>query len=198
MTRASDLLGATTMAKKAAPVPTGMHTMTPYLCVRDSLKAIAFYKKAFGAIAHGEPLVGPDGKIGHAQIQIGDSVLMLSDEMPAWGNKSPETLGGTTVKLHLYVADADAAFAKAIAAGATVVMPVMDQFYGDRSGRLTDPFGYGWIISTHTEDVSEPELKRRFEDFTKNLPDMAAKGGKAPAAKGAAGASGKKSSAKGK
>jgi PhnB protein len=141
-------------------IPTGYAGVTPYLIIRGAARALEFYKKAFGAT---ELLrfPGPDGKIGHAEIKIGEGMVMLADESPAMGHKSPQTLGGTPVSLMFYVPDVDARFAKALAAGATVVNPLKDQFYGDRSGTLTDPFGHVWTIATHTEDVSGEEMQRR-------------------------------------
>ncbi|HEV2976124.1 MAG TPA: VOC family protein [Casimicrobiaceae bacterium] len=146
-------------------IPTGYAGVTSYLIIRDASRALDFYKKAFGAT---ELLrfPRPDGKIGHAEIKIGEGVVMLADESPAMGHKSPQTLGGTPVSLMFYVPDVDARFAKALAAGATVVNPLKDQFYGDRSGTLTDPFGHVWTIATHTEDVSGEEMQRRMAAMT--------------------------------
>jgi len=134
--------------------------VTPYLALRDCASALAFYERAFGAVKLLQ-LDTPQGKIAHAEIRIGDSLLMLSDEAPDWGNRSPQTLGGSSVHLMVYVPDVDAAFAKALAAGGTEVRPLADQFYGDRSGTLRDPFGYQWTMSTHIEDVAEDEMQRR-------------------------------------
>lgn len=158
------------MAKqtKVQPVPEGYHTLTPYLTVRDGAAALAFYAEAFGA----EELFridGPPGKLGHAEMQIGDSRFMLADEVEAWGNRSPESLGGTGTSLMIYVEDADALFRQAIEAGATEVMPVKDQFYGDRSGTVEDPFGHRWTISTHVEDVPPDELARRAEEMMSQM-----------------------------
>lgn len=142
------------------PIPPGYHSVTPYLGQRDCAAALAFYERAFGA----EKVLRldmPDGKVAHAEIRIGDSVLMMSDENPDWGSKSAITLGGSPVLLMIYVPDVDAAFARALAAGGTQVRPVQDQFYGDRSGTLVDPFGYQWTLATHIEDVSEAEVHRR-------------------------------------
>jgi len=141
-------------------IPTGYAGITPYLIIRDAARAIEFYKKAFGATELMR-FPGPDGKIGHAEIKIGEGVVMLADEAPAMGHKSPQTLGGTPVSLLFYVPDVDARFATALAAGGTVMNPLKDQFYGDRSGTLTDPFGHVWTIATHTEDVSGEEMQRR-------------------------------------
>ena len=141
-------------------IPPGYHSVTPYLAQRDCAAALAFYERAFGA-QRVMCLDMPGGKIAHAEIRIGDSILMMSDENPDWGSKSAVTLGGSPVQLMVYVPDVDAAFARALAAGGTQVRPVQDQFYGDRSGTLADPFGYQWTLATHIEDVSEDEAKRR-------------------------------------
>jgi PhnB protein len=141
-------------------IPDGYSAVTPYLTVRDAVRAIDFYQQAFGA-EELMRLVMPGGKIGHAEIRIGGAVIMLHDENPEWGTRSPQTLGGTVGSLMLYVDDVDAAFARAVAAGATVDMPVADQFYGDRCGNVTDPFGHKWSIATHVEDVPQDEIERR-------------------------------------
>ena len=141
-------------------VPAGHHTVAPYLAVKDGVKALAFYKKAFGAIETYKLLV-PDGRLGHAEIRLGDSLIMLSDEFPEYGAKAPPTLGGSPVSIHLYVDDVDAFFKRALAAGAKERKPVTDQFYGDRSGQLEDPFGHLWWVATHKEDVSPEELQKR-------------------------------------
>jgi PhnB protein len=144
----------------ARPIPEGYHSVTPYLIVTGAASAIEFYKHAFGAkelmrIPH------PDGRVGHAELQIGDSRIMLADEFPEMGARSPMTLGGTPVGIQLYVDDVDAVTRRALAAGAKTLRPVKDQFYGDRSGTLSDPFGHQWTISTHKEDVSLEEMQRR-------------------------------------
>ena len=149
-----------------SPVPDGYHSVTPYLSVSDAGEALDWYKRALGAtevmrFEHG-------GKAGHAEIRIGDSIVMLSDEWPEGGHLSPKTLGGTGVSLHIYTDDVDSAFRKAIDAGAKQERAVQDQFYGDRSGTLLDPFGHRWNIATHVEDVSEDELHRRMEQFMKS------------------------------
>jgi PhnB protein len=149
-------------AKKRAvrPIPAGHPAVSPYLIVDGAARALAFYRKAFGAkelMRH----AGPDGRIGHAEIRIGDSIVMLADEHPEVGARSPRAFGGAAVRLHVYVTDVDAIARQAIAAGATVVRPVQDQFYGDRNGTLEDPFGHEWHLSTHIEDVSPAELRRR-------------------------------------
>jgi PhnB protein len=141
-------------------IPAGMHTVTPYLTIRDCAAAIEFYKRAFGA-KELMRMPAPDGKrIMHGRIQIGDSVLMLNDEFPEWGSTSPLALNGTPMTLHIYVQDADKAFAQAVAAGATVKMELMDTFWGDRYGQVTDPYGYKWSIAHHAKDVSPEEMKR--------------------------------------
>jgi PhnB protein len=142
------------------PIPDGYHTATPYLIIRGAAAALDFYKKAFGATELMR-FGGPDGKVGHAEIQIGNSRIMLGDEMPEMNCKGPQTLGGSPVGIMLYVEDADARFKQALAAGATETRPIQDQFYGDRSGTVTDPFGHQWTIATHKEDVSPEELQRR-------------------------------------
>lgn len=144
------------------PIPDGYHSVTPYIYVRGAADAIAFYEKAFGAVELMR-LPMPGGMIGHAEIRIGDSVVMLSDEMPEWGNKSPQTLGGTSAGLMVYVPNVDALFAQAVAAGASVHKPLADQFYGDRSGSVLDPYGHNWTIATHTEDVPHEEMAARMD-----------------------------------
>jgi len=144
------------------PIPLGYHTLTPYLNIKGAVEAIEFYKKAFGAKEVGR-ITMAGGVIAHAEIQIGDSKIMLAEESAQWGNKSPVTLGGSPVCLCLYVEDVDAVFARALAAGAKVTdgMEVKDQFYGDRTGSVTDPFGHRWTIMTHKEDVSFEEMQKR-------------------------------------
>jgi PhnB protein len=146
------------MVKSAHPVPHGFHTVTPYLIVRDARKAIDFYKKAFGA----EELVvmpGPNGSTMHAQIKIGDSMIFLNDEVPAMDSLGPESRGGATASIMLYVDNVDTWFDKAVKAGCTVKLPVSDQFWGDRFGKVADPFGHLWAIATHVEDLSPEEVK---------------------------------------
>ena len=148
--------------------PAGYHALTPYMTVKDGRAALDFYKKAFGAEKVLQ-LDMPDGSIAHAEIRIGDSIVMLSEENEAWGTKSPLTLGGSPMFLMAYVADVDAAFRRALDAGASEVRPVANQFYGDRSGTLKDPFGHQWTLSTHIEDVSQEEAQRRMEaEFAKS------------------------------
>ena len=140
--------------------PEGYHSVTPYLIVRGGARAIDFYTKAFGA-SELFRMEGPGGTLGHAEIQIGDSRVMLADEHPEMGAQSPESIGGSAVHLMIYVDDADAVFKRAIAAGAKETRPMRDEFYGDRTGNLLDPFGHCWTISTHKEDMSQEELERR-------------------------------------
>ena len=147
---------------KALPIPAGYHSVNMYLSLRDAASAIDFYKRAFGA-EQVMKLDMPDGKVAHAEIRIGDTTVMMAEENPDWGNKSPLTLGGSPVHLMIYVPDVDASFKKAIAAGGKETRPVKDQFYGDRSGTLKDPFGYEWTVATHIEDVSQEECQRRME-----------------------------------
>jgi PhnB protein len=142
------------------PIPTGYHTVTPYLIVRNGAKAIEFYKKAFGAVELMR-FPGPNDSVMHAEVKIGDSPVMLADEMPEGGYVGPQTLGGVGVSLMVYVEDVDARFAQAVAAGATVKRPVRDEFYGDRTGTLVDPFGHVWSLATHKEDVSMEEMQQR-------------------------------------
>jgi PhnB protein len=144
----------------AKPIPDGYHAVCPYLIVADGAAAIIFYKNVFGAVERMR-LPGPDGRVGHAELEIGDSLIMLADEHPAAGIRSPKSIGGSPVSLHLYVANVDAVFARAIAAGARETRPLANQFYGDRLGTIEDPFGHVWHISTHIEDVPPDELDRR-------------------------------------
>lgn len=141
-------------------IPEGYHTATPYLIVKGAADAIRFYQQAFGA-AELFRFPTPDGKIGHAEIKIGDSPIMLADEFPEMGYKGPQSLGGSPVSLMIYVEDVDTVFNQAVAAGATVKEAVQDKFYGDRLGTLVDPFGHVWHVSTHKEDVSPDEMERR-------------------------------------
>jgi PhnB protein len=143
------------------PIPSGYHTATPYLIVKNAAQAIDFYKQAFGATEHLR-LAAPNGKVGHAEIKIGDSIIMLADEVPEMGHLAPQSPGKSPVGICLYVKDVDKKFQQAIAAGATEMRPVKDQFYGDRSGTLVDPFGHTWTIATHIEDVPQEEVERRF------------------------------------
>ena len=148
------------------PIPDGYHSVTPYLIVGGAARALEFYQRVFGAVEKFR-MEGPDGRVGHAEIQIGDSHLMLADEHPERNIRGPLSVGGNAISLLLYVEDVDTQFQKAIEAGAQEKMPVQDQFYGDRSGTLTDPFGHVWTIATHKEDVSFEEMQRRIAEFTK-------------------------------
>jgi PhnB protein len=150
--------------KKVAAIPAGYHTVTPYLVCRGAADAIAFYKKAFGAKERVR-MAGPDGRVMHAELLIGNSMLMLGDEAPEQGATSPQQIGGTAVHVFLYVPNIDKAFAQAAAAGATVEMPPTDMFWGDRYGKLADPFGHKWAMGTHIEDVSAKETARRAAAF---------------------------------
>lgn len=152
----------------AKPIPDGAHTVTPQLSIKEAAKAIDFYVKALGA-KEVYRLAGPDGKIMHAAIQIGDSHVYLADSNPEMGCKGPTDLGGSPVSLHIYSEDVDASFDRAVKAGATVVMPVADMFWGDRYGRLKDPFGHEWSIATHKEDLSPEQIKAAGEKFMKEF-----------------------------
>ena len=145
-------------------IPPGYHTVTPYLIVNNAAKAIEFYKKAFGATELMR-FPGPNDSVMHAEVKIGDSPVMLADEMPDQGHVGPQSLGGTSVSLMMYVDDVDARFAQAVAAGATVKRPVADQFYGDRVGVLADPFGHIWSLGTHKEDLSAEEIHKRMANM---------------------------------
>src|ERR1700728_4764517 len=145
---------------KAHYIPKGYNSITPYLVVKGAAKAIDYYKKVFGA-TEVMRMPGPDGTVGHAELQIGDSRIMLADENPQMGNRSAESIGGSPVSLYVYLPDCDKVVNKAADAGAKVLKPVADQFYGDRSGFIQDPFGHLWGIATHKEDVSEKEMAER-------------------------------------
>ncbi len=148
------------IVSRVKTIPEGYHSVTPYLCIDGAAEAIEFYKKAFGAKELSR-MPAPGGKVGHAEVQIGDSHVMLADEFPEMGFRSPKSVGGTPVMMHLYVDDVDATVARAASAGAKVVRAVEDQFYGDRGGKIEDPFGHSWYVSTHVEDVSPEELEKR-------------------------------------
>lgn len=148
------------MTSKVKPIPEGYHSVTPYLIIKNAAAAIEFYKKAFGATELFR-IDQPDGKIGHAEITIGDSPIMLSDEFPEMGHRGPQSLGGSPVSIMLYVDDVDTVVNRATTAGAKLDRPVEDKFYGDRAGSLTDPFGHIWHIGTHKEDVSPEEMEKR-------------------------------------
>lgn len=148
------------MAGKVNAIPTGYHSLTPYLVLNDANRAIDFYKQAFGAKEQVR-MAGPAGKIGHAELKIGDSMIMLSDEMPGSGNRSPQSLGGSPVSIFMYIENVDSVFDQAVKAGAKADMPPQDMFWGDRFGKLTDPFGHSWAVATHIEDVAPEEMKKR-------------------------------------
>ena len=148
------------------PIPDGYHSVTPYLSIKGATEAIGFYKRAFAATELFR-LVAPSGEIGHAEIKIGDSPIMLADPCEEGAFRSPQSLGGSSVGLHVYVADVDALFARAVDAGAKIVRPVQDQFYGDRTGTLEDPFGHVWFLATHKEDLTPEEINRRAEALYK-------------------------------
>ncbi len=164
------------MSANVKPIPEGFHTLTPLIVVRDAKRAIEFYKRAFGAQVLSHPQEGPDGKITHASLKIGDSILMLTDEFPAFKCLSPQSIGGSAVTLHIYTENADAAFERAVAAGATVTMPLADQFWGDRYGQLVDPFGHRWSIAARKEVLTEEEVRQHGE---KIFAEMAKKAGQA-------------------
>ena len=150
------------MAKNAPPVPKGYHTVTPSLFVAGAAKALEFYKKALGA----EELMrfeGPDGKIMHAEFKVGDSIVMLADEMPEYGGKGPKSIGGTPVSFFVYGENVDAAWRRAVDAGAKEVVPLSDQFWGDRTGCLQDPFGHQWWLAQHVQDLTPEELRKNAE-----------------------------------
>jgi len=147
---------------KAKPIPEGMRSVTPHLVCAGAAAAIDFYKKAFGAVEQGR-MAGPDGRLMHAMVRIGDSAVMLVDEMPEWGALGPKALKGSPVTIHLYVDDADAFVKRAVQAGAKVTMPVAEQFWGDRYGRIEDPFGHRWSIATHVRDVTPEEMKQAMQ-----------------------------------
>ncbi|HEV2116185.1 MAG TPA: VOC family protein [Terriglobales bacterium] len=147
---------------KVKPIPEGYHSITPYLVIKGADRAIEYYKKAFGATEIMR-MEGPDGKVGHAELKIGDSIFMLGEEMPQTGYRAPQ--GGSPVGLMLYVNDVDHVFKQAVAAGGRVDKEIKDQFWGDRNGSVYDPFGHLWTVATHIEDVSEDEMKRRMAKF---------------------------------
>ena len=151
------------MAGKVNPIPDNYHRVTPYLIIDGAADAIAFYKAAFGATELMR-MPAPEGRIGHAEVKIGDSIVMLADETLGMGYKSPRTLGGSPISLLLYVEDVDRAVDRAVAAGAKLTRPVADQFYGDRTGGIEDPFGHQWYVATHVEDVSPEEMRKRSEE----------------------------------
>lgn len=156
-------------SRAAKGAPEGMRSVTPHLICAGASDAIAFYVKAFNAVEEGR-MPGPDGRIMHAQIRIGDSALMLVDEMPEWGALGPKARNGSSVAIHLYVADADATFAQAVQAGAKVTMPLDNMFWGDRYGKLEDPFGHQWSIATHQRDVSVAEMQAALQQMCSEAP----------------------------
>lgn len=153
-------------------IPKGYHTITPFMTVRDAARAIEFYKQAFGAKEKGA-MKGPDGKVMHAELVIGDSIIMLADEFPEFGSLSPQSTGGSGTGLHIYIEDVDSAFDRAVKAGATVEMPVADMFWGDRYGKLRDPFGHKWSIGTHKVDLSVEEMKKGMDETMAKMPKSA-------------------------
>jgi uncharacterized glyoxalase superfamily protein PhnB len=159
------------MASPVKPVPDGFRTLTPHLSVKGAADAIEFYKKAFGAEEISR-MPGPDGKaVMHAELKIGDSIMMIADEWPGMYTRSPKSLNGTSVNLNIYVADCDALFQRAVAAGATVEMPLMDMFWGDRYGKVTDPFGHSWGIATHKQDLTHDEVMKAAKEWMAKNPD---------------------------
>ncbi len=158
------------MAGKVKAVPDGRHSVTAHLVVRGGVKAVEFYSKAFGAEAKSVHKT-PDGKVMHAELKIGDSTVFLADEFPGMGNcMSPQTVGGASVVLNLYRDNIDQLFNQAVSAGATVVMPLQNQFWGDRYGQLKDPFGHYWALGQHLEDVAPEELERRSKEIFAQMP----------------------------
>lgn len=160
------------MAEKVRAVPEGTHTITAHLSAHDAHKAIEFYQKAFGAkvlFVHDTP----DGKVMHATLQVGDSKFMLADEFPGMGPRAAQSLGGSPVVLNIYVDDVDTLFNQAVAAGATVTMPLANQFWGDRYGQISDPFGHSWALGSHVEDVAPEEMARRAKAIFAEMPKKA-------------------------
>jgi PhnB protein len=156
------------MPATVKPIPQGYHSVTPYLTLSDAARAIDFYKRAFNA-QEVMRMAGPNGKVGHAELRIGDSVIMLGDEMPGTSTRSPQSLGGTTGGVFLYVENVDAVFQQAVSAGAQVESPLADMFWGDRYGRLKDPFGHSWSVATHIEDVAPEEMSKRMQEAMANM-----------------------------
>jgi PhnB protein len=160
------------MTDQVKAVPDGFHTVTPHLIVRDAHRAIEFYQKALGAeVLHVAP--APGGKVMHAALKIGDSIVMLNDEFPEHGALAPADTGASGVSLHIYLENVDAAFERAVSAGASVKMPVMDMFWGDRYGQLMDPFGHKWSLATHTRDMSQEEISQEQEKAFSKMPKSA-------------------------
>jgi len=160
------------MPTQAKPIPQGYRSVTPYLTLNDAARALDFYKRAFGA-QEVMRMDAPGGKIGHAEIKIGDSMIMLADEMPGSGTRSPQSVGGTTAGVFLFVENADAVFNQAVSAGAHVEAPMADMFWGDRYGRLKDPFGHSWSVATHKEDVAPAEMKKRAQEAAAKMAQQA-------------------------
>ena len=156
------------MPSQVKPIPQGFHSVTPYLTLNDASRAIEYYKRAFGA-KEVMRMAGPDGKIGHAELQIGDSRIMLADEMPGGGARSPQSLGGCTGGIFLYVDNVDTVYNQAISAGGQAEAPPTDMFWGDRYGRLKDPFGHSWSLATHKEDVAPAEMQKRMQEFQQKM-----------------------------
>lgn len=151
------------MPNSVRPIPEGYHSVTPYITVNGAARAIDFYQRAFGA-KEIMRMNGPDGKVGHAELKIGDSIIMLADEMPGSGTRSPQSLHGTTAGIFLYVNGVDKVFDQAVAAGAKVETPLENMFWGDRYGKLMDPFGHSWSLATHIEDVAPQEMEKRMKE----------------------------------
>jgi uncharacterized glyoxalase superfamily protein PhnB len=154
---------------KVKAIPDGFHTLTPHLTVRNAKEALEFYKKAFGAEV-GNVAYMPNGKVMHAGLRIGDSMLMLNDEMPEYGVVSPLSTNGTAVTIHIYTEDVDSAFNRAVSAGAQVKMPLMDQFWGDRYGVVADPYGHKWSLATHVKDMSPEEMEEGMKEAMAKMP----------------------------
>ena len=161
------------MATKVKPIPAGFRSITPMLTVREVDKAVDFYQRALGAEERMR-FSGPDGSIMHAELKVGDSIIMLGSEQPEMGCRGPQTLGGTPVSLYLYVKDVDKAFNRAASAGATVTKEVADMFWGDRCGQFVDPFGHKWSLATHKEDLSQGDVQKRGEAFFAKMAKTAA------------------------
>jgi PhnB protein len=157
------------MASSVKPIPDGYHRVTPYLIVKGAAEAIAWYARAFGAEERFR-MMEPDGRVGHAELKLGDSIVMLADEFPERDIRGPRSVGGTPVSFCLYVEDVDATVERAVREGATLTRPVADQFYGDRTGGVTDPWGHSWFVMTHVEDVSPEELRRRSAERSASQP----------------------------
>ena len=166
---------------KVKAIPEGMHSVTPHLVCAGAAKAIEFYRKAFGAEEQSR-MPGPDGRLMHAAVKIGDSVVMLADEMPEWGSLGPASLKGSPVTIHLYVDDADKFVERAVKAGAKVTMPVAEQFWGDRYGKLEDPFGHHWSVGTHVRDVSREEMDEAMKEMAKSMPKPGSQTARRPGA----------------